>query len=878
MPLLRLRTLGTTALLRDDVLLGGSAAQKRRLALLAVLAVAGDRGISRDRLAALLWPERDEEQARHSLSQWLYTTRRELNADGLILGTADLRLNPQCIASDVSDFERALAAGELEPAIASYAGPFLDGFHVAGTAEFDRWADLERGRLSALYHGALEKLACRREDAGDYQAAAETWRRLAALDPYNGRVSLSLMRALSASGDAAGALTHARVHATLLKEELGAEAQPEVLAYAAELRVAPPAPRTVRGVPPAPVAEPRAPEAPPAAGPAHVAAPAAPEPAATRRARPAGAAVLAAGLLLVATIAAGYRALPQDWRAGVRTLAGRPDATFVSRRIVVVPFDNRTGDSTLQVLGEMAAEMLAGALAQTGEFEVVDVRAARVADHVVDRIPWPFRPRDRLVALAAETQAAYILSGSYYRAGEMLRVVAQVTDAAGRKVPRPPVTMTGSVRQPWALVDSVTRRALPMAIALVDTAWTGATVAVTSPPSADAYRELSAAWEAYFAANVPEAIVRARRAAALDTGFMAPLALQAHVHAEDRDWARVDSLVEAIQRHEARLSPLERAVASTYQAAARGDLAGQLVAALDVVRHAPASPETRTYAARVAVNSNRPAVALNVTAPVDPKRGVMLARPWYWNWTTAAYHLLGRHDVELRQAEAGASQFPTNVAALANLGRARAVQGDVAALRALLARLPSPHSRLRQPRWKLAFDWTRELRAHGHPAEARDLLGVLLEQLAAAPDDEGHWRDRFTAVALGDLQRWGEAHQRWQQLAAREPANLDVQGHLAVAAAQAGDPATARRIDDALARWPSRYTLGRHTLWRARIAAALGERERAVSLVETALAQGHARFFDQTGGQYDEPELHADPALLGLRGMPAYDALLAPRP
>jgi DNA-binding SARP family transcriptional activator len=584
--LLRLRTLGTTALLRDDVLLGGSAAQKRRLALLAVLAVAGDRGISRDRLAALLWPERDEEQARHSLSQWLYTTRRELNADGLILGTADLRLNPQCIASDVSDFERALAAGELEPAIASYAGPFLDGFHVAGTDEFDRWADLERGRLSALYHGALEKLACRREDAGDYQAAAETWRRLAALDPYNGRVSLSLMRALSASGDAAGALTHARVHATLLKEELGAEAQPEVLAYAAELRVAPPAPRTVRGVPPAPVAEPRAPEAPPAAGPAHVAAPAAPEPAATRRARPAGAAVLAAGLLLVATIAAGYRALPQDWRAGVRTLAGRPDATFVSRRIVVVPFDNRPAIRPCRCSARWPRRCSPARSRRPGSSRwwTYAPRGWRTTWSIGSR--GRSVPRDRLVALAAETQAAYILSGSYYRAGEMLRVVAQVTDAAGRKVPRPPVTMTGSVRQPWALVDSVTRRALPMAIALVDTAWTGATVAVTSPPSADAYRELSAAWEAYFAANVPEAIVRARRAAALDTGFMAPLALQAHVHAEDRDWARVDSLVEAIQRHEARLSPLERAVASTYQAAARGDLAGQLVAALDVVRHA----------------------------------------------------------------------------------------------------------------------------------------------------------------------------------------------------------------------------------------------------------------------------------------------------
>src|SRR6185436_4924946 len=43
-----------------------------RLALLAVLAAAGDRGVSRDRVAALFWPESDDTRARHSLRQSLY--------------------------------------------------------------------------------------------------------------------------------------------------------------------------------------------------------------------------------------------------------------------------------------------------------------------------------------------------------------------------------------------------------------------------------------------------------------------------------------------------------------------------------------------------------------------------------------------------------------------------------------------------------------------------------------------------------------------------------------------------------------------------------------------------------------------------------------
>ena len=54
-----------------------------------------------------------------------------------------------------------------------------------------------------------------------------------------------------------------------------------------------------------------------------------------------------------------------------------------------------------------------------------------------------------------------------------------------------------------------------------------------------------------------------------------------------------------------------------------------------------------------------------------------------------------------------------------------------------------------------------------------------------------------------------------------------------------GDQAEAKRIDSALARRADPYIIGAHTFWRARIAAALGDRDRAVGLLREAYSQGH---------------------------------------
>jgi TolB-like protein/DNA-binding SARP family transcriptional activator/Tfp pilus assembly protein PilF len=233
----QLRTLGGLALQQDGTLLDQVNAQRKALALLAVLAAAGASGVGREKVMLLLWPESDAGRARGALKQMLHILRRHLGSPDAILGTTELHLNPQYVESDVARFRAALAAGDLEAAASLYDGAFLDGVHVDGAPEFHEWAEQQRTELERSFREALERLARAADACGDAERGIAWWARLQAADPMNGRVAVCLMEALEASGDRAAALRHARIHETLLREEWGLEPDPAVAALAARLRV-----------------------------------------------------------------------------------------------------------------------------------------------------------------------------------------------------------------------------------------------------------------------------------------------------------------------------------------------------------------------------------------------------------------------------------------------------------------------------------------------------------------------------------------------------------------------------------------------------------------------------------------------------------------
>ena len=237
--MLRLHTLGGLAVHGPDGAVTGAAAQPRRLAVLALVARGGARGIPRARLVELLWPDADDAQGRRALAQAIYALRRDLGHDEAILGTQVLQLHGDHVGSAVADLEAALGSGDRQRAAALYTGPFLEGFRLSASPEFERWADDERAALEHRVHDALEALATSAEDDRDFHAAARWWRRRSSSDPLNARVAMALMRALAGSGDRAGAIKHAELFEALIAEELELPADGDVVALANELRRSP---------------------------------------------------------------------------------------------------------------------------------------------------------------------------------------------------------------------------------------------------------------------------------------------------------------------------------------------------------------------------------------------------------------------------------------------------------------------------------------------------------------------------------------------------------------------------------------------------------------------------------------------------------------
>jgi DNA-binding SARP family transcriptional activator len=116
-----------------------------------------------------------------------------------------------------------------------YGGPFLDGFHIGGRPELERFVERERDRYAEMYGSALESLACSAEMDGETEDAVRWWRLLVGLDPLRDEYAMGYMGALADGGDLARALRYAQRYARLVRSELDEELSPEVARFVNDL-------------------------------------------------------------------------------------------------------------------------------------------------------------------------------------------------------------------------------------------------------------------------------------------------------------------------------------------------------------------------------------------------------------------------------------------------------------------------------------------------------------------------------------------------------------------------------------------------------------------------------------------------------------------
>jgi len=202
----------------------------------ALVAASGREGLSRDRALVLLWPELNEHDAQNNLRQTVFSIRRAIHPDIFHPAPANLAINAGVATVDLHEYERALSAGALQKAVAQYGGPFLDGFHVPGMKDLERWIERARARYAAQQAGALETLAADASARADVRSAVRWRRRLVEHDPVSTEYALGLIGALVDAGEPHAALDHIRAHTRLIREEFDAEPDRRIRLAADDVR------------------------------------------------------------------------------------------------------------------------------------------------------------------------------------------------------------------------------------------------------------------------------------------------------------------------------------------------------------------------------------------------------------------------------------------------------------------------------------------------------------------------------------------------------------------------------------------------------------------------------------------------------------------
>src|SRR6266540_2516861 len=151
------------------VTVGGAAAPaellwRKHVALLVYLARSPRKSRTREHLVGLLWSDREEKQARHSLSEALHVLRRVLGDGGVQADVDQVRLAADAVALDCDRFAELCARGEWAAAAALVAGEFLEGLSIPEANEFETWLAAERASwrsqaLDALVHCADAEVA-----------------------------------------------------------------------------------------------------------------------------------------------------------------------------------------------------------------------------------------------------------------------------------------------------------------------------------------------------------------------------------------------------------------------------------------------------------------------------------------------------------------------------------------------------------------------------------------------------------------------------------------------------------------------------------------------------------------------------------------------
>lgn len=211
---------------------------RKALALLAFLTVT-HKSHSRDKIAALLWP--DIEQALAALRTTLWELRKRIGEQYFAATHQDIQLvTDGDFSADVIDYETLLQNSRqstidtgrrielLQRAVALYQDDFMAGFSPRDSAEYDDWQSAQTAHYQRLQQRALSDLVSLYEQVSDDYTAIQTAERLRFMDRLAQEPVEMLLRLYVKSGQRQSSQRLYEEYTTELQSELGVSPEPSL--------------------------------------------------------------------------------------------------------------------------------------------------------------------------------------------------------------------------------------------------------------------------------------------------------------------------------------------------------------------------------------------------------------------------------------------------------------------------------------------------------------------------------------------------------------------------------------------------------------------------------------------------------------------------
>jgi hypothetical protein len=524
--------------------------------------------------------------------------------------------------------------------------------------------------------------------------------------------------------------------------------------------------------------------------------------------------------------------------------------------VVVTPFENRTGDASLDELGELVANWLGDAILRDGVAEAVP---STVVQDLLRT-----GPRGSASAaedLARRTGARTAIVGEYHRNGDQVELRGALLAMPGA---RPLMALDPVIGAPGgtALLPALELRVLEA----VQSRFEHALVprSYSRPSSVEAYREFVRGEQLFIRGDYAQAAEHHARAVALDTAWATPILYLYYSVASAGRPQEADTLLRILEQRRNRLPPWDANFLDLEQSSRSGDLAAAYQAARRLFEQAPRHWGGVNFAA-AALSINRPKEALRAARLRDTLTAIGRDLFSWYELETDALHRLGRHRQELEVALERRQRFPAEPRSLNLEIQARAAVNQLADISRLLDEATG-----RRTGWSggpgLAY---MEFLAHGHDAAARALLPRVLSMYEAFATQPGATRaDSIAfATALFAARDYRRSRELWLPLAMAHDTDGEAHRYLTYLAARQGDRERATRESEqwAVNRQPA--APGEAPYWRAQVGADLGDGPRAIALLRQAFAEGLPYTL----------EIHRDIHLQGVWNESGFMDLLRPK-